>query len=191
MPIKLAGLGFLAFYLYSHPVQFEPLWVLIYLGIALGGIPIYIWANKLIAGVKNEAHYIEEEKEHAHETLKNTKKNNPLCFWLASAESAFFYVPLLYVGINPLSAAIAASLFGLMHYPQFLLRNCIFKVIVQYVLVLVVLPHGILTVIAGHLLMDYGPLALLKLLNKIPDPKQEQKEPNNGPKGDAQNQRTL
>lgn len=174
MPIKLTGLVFLAFYLKSHPIAFSPLWVLAYFVIGFIGAQLYVWLVKTIAGFKKEPHYIDEEAQYLIEHVSRTKKENPLCFWLAPAESAFFYVPLLYVGVNPFTAAVAAILFGLMHYPEQLLRNCVFKMFLQYVLIWLVLPHGILTMMAGHFLMDYVPLAMLKWAHKDSEKTQEQ-----------------
>ena len=128
MPIKLAGLVFLAIYFYSHPVLFSPFWALAYFGLSMIGVLLYVWGTKLAAKFKNEPHYINEEAQYMYEHVSIIKKDNPLCFWLAPAETAFFYVPLLYVGVNPISAAVAAALFGFMHYPQQMLRNCIFKI---------------------------------------------------------------
>jgi hypothetical protein len=188
MLLKFTGILFLALHLRSHAIQFEPVWALAYFGISLLSVPIYIWTNKLIARSRSEPHQIDEETKYIYEHVSETKENNPVCFWLAPAESAFFYVPLLYFGLNPINAAIAATMFGFMHYPQFLFRNCLYKVLVQYVLILLVLPHGILTMMAGHLLMDYVPLTLYKLLYGAEEQKEE-KEPNNGLKSDAPERR--
>lgn len=175
MPIKLTGLVFLAVYLHSHPIVFSPLWALAYFVIGFIGAQLYVWVVKRIAQLRQEPHYLDEEADYLVDHVTRTKKENPLCFWLAPAESAFFYVPLLYVGVNPFTAAVAAVLFGLMHYPEQLLRNCVFKIIVQCVLIWLVLPHGILTMMAGHFLLDYLPLAMLKWTHKGSEKTQEQK----------------
>lgn len=189
MPIKLAGLAMLTLYLYSHPIQFEVLWVSVYIGIAFLSVPVYISAIKVLARARNEPDNVEEEKEYMHTSIAGTYNTNPVCVWLAPAESAFFFVPVLYVGINPITVGLAAALFGAMHYPNFFIRNCIYKSLMHFALALVVLPHGILTVMAGHFFVDHLPLWVMRLLDKIPDSVGTETEPNKGPKSDAQKSR--
>lgn len=189
MPIKLTGLVFLAAYLSSHPLQFSLKWAFAYFGIAMLGVLTYVWSNKAIGKISSKPHFVKEEAEYMYQQVSTTKREDPFCFWLAPAESAFFYVPLLYFGLDPFSAAVAAILFGLMHYPQQMLRNCIFKAFTQYALIWIVLPHGILTMMAGHFFVDYLPLALLKWANSGSETDAARDTPNNGLKDDAQKQR--
>ena len=75
-------------------------------------------------------------------------------------------MPLLYFGISPASAAVAASLFAAAHYPSFPWRYCVPKGIAYFFVALFVLPHGIWSIVVAHLLMDAGAFAFL-LLAKI------------------------
>jgi hypothetical protein len=151
---------------------------LVYIGIAFLSIPIYTSVIKRLSRARSEPDYVEEETEYMHASFAETQKSNPICVWLAPAESAFFFVPVLYIGVNPITVGVAAALFGAMHYSNFLLRNCIYKALLHFVLALVVLPHGILTVMAGHFFIDHAPLWFMKLIEKVPDPVSSGTEPN-------------
>lgn len=183
LTVKVIGLLFLIIYFSYYPVQFEPAWSLLYAVIVFASIPIYTQITKYLTRSgsntgdqsqtqdkifsetisKENQIGVEQEQSQLVQMGNDIMKKHPYCFWLASAESAFFYVPLLWVGINPISAFIAASLFGFAHYPAFFLRNCIYKTLIQFFVALVILPHGILTVMLGHFIVDNVPFIILKL----------------------------
>lgn len=73
---------------------------------------------------------------------------------LLPGEDGLFFVPLLLVGINPLSAVVAAAAFGAMHYPEFPSRLCVAKACLIYLIALLILPHGLGTVVVGHFVID-------------------------------------
>ena len=90
----------------------------------------------------------------------------PWRFLLIPAEDGFFLLPLLYIGINPLSAAIASFLFAVAHYPVFPWRVCVPKGIAYFFVALFILPHGIWPVVVAHLLIDLFVIGLM-LLEKV------------------------
>jgi uncharacterized membrane protein len=75
---------------------------------------------------------------------------------LPFVSAGFFLLPLFYVGISPVSAAVAAFLFAVAHYPVFPWRYCIPKGIAYFFVALFILPHGIWSVVVAHLLVDVG-----------------------------------
>ena len=79
------------------------------------------------------------------------------------AEDGLFLVPLLCVGVSPVSAAVAALLFGTAHYPHYPWITCIPKAAAYFAAIMWILPYGIWTMIAGHLLLDL----LVELLKRL------------------------
>jgi len=91
---------------------------------------------------------------------------NPRYFFLIPAEDGFFLLPLLYIGLNPISAAIAAAVFAAAHYPVFPWRYCLPKGIAYFFVAIFVLPRGIWSVVVAHLLVDTAMFGLI-LLTKV------------------------
>lgn len=81
----------------------------------------------------------------------------------APAEDGFICVPALLAGITPVSALVAGIVFGCMHLARFTYLECVGKAIAYALVCYVVLPHGLLTVVVGHLLMDALGFAVLKV----------------------------
>ena len=79
------------------------------------------------------------------------------------AEDGLFLVPLLCFGVSPVSAAVAALLFGASHYPDYPWITCIPKAAAYFAAIMWILPYGIWTIIAGHLLLD----VLVELLKRL------------------------
>ena len=82
---------------------------------------------------------------------------------LTPGEDGLICVPLLLVGINPLSAALGGIVFGLLHVERFTYLECIAKSITYG---LFVLPHGLLTVVLGHLIMNGIGFAGLRVIKR-------------------------
>jgi len=82
---------------------------------------------------------------------------------LIPVEDGAFYVPLLLLGVTVPHAAIFAFLFGAFHYPHYAVIDCIFKRGIFFVASLWVLPHGLGSIVVGHLLQDVIVLALLQI----------------------------
>ena len=71
-----------------------------------------------------------------------------------SAEDGLICVPVLLVGIGSLSAALGGIAFGFIHLGRFTYLECIGKSITYALVCYFVLPHGLLTVAFGHLIMN-------------------------------------
>lgn len=81
----------------------------------------------------------------------------------APAEDGFICVPVLLTAITPISALLAGLAFGCLHLARFTYLECIGKAFAYALVCYFVLPHGLLTVVVGHLLMDVLGMAVLKI----------------------------
>jgi uncharacterized membrane protein len=108
----------------------------------------------------------EKEAEATSERFFSILKRQPYKFLLIPAEDGVFLLPLLYIGISPVSAAMAAFFFAMAHYPAFPWRYCIPKGMAYFFVALFILPYGIWSVIIAHLIVDVGLWAVL-LLAKV------------------------
>jgi hypothetical protein len=70
------------------------------------------------------------------------------------AEDGLICVPVLLVGIGSVSAALAGIAFGFIHLGRFTYLECIGKCITYALVCYFVLPHGLLTVVFGHVVMN-------------------------------------
>ena len=70
------------------------------------------------------------------------------------AEDGLICVPLLLVGIGPFSAALGGIAFGFIHLGRFTYLECIGKSITYALVCYFILPHGLLTVALGHVIMN-------------------------------------
>ena len=75
-------------------------------------------------------------------------------------EDGLICVPLLLVGLNFATSFIGGVIFGFMHIGRFTYLECLVKALIYCVVCLVILPQGILTVIAGHLTLNLIALAV-------------------------------
>lgn len=78
-------------------------------------------------------------------------------------EDALVCVPVLLAGISPLSALLAGVVFGVIHLGGYSYIECIAKGISYALIAWIILPHGLLTVIFGHLITDAIGLAVLRI----------------------------
>jgi hypothetical protein len=83
-----------------------------------------------------------------------------------SSEDGLICVPVLLAGINPFTAVLGGLVFGLLHLGRFTYLECIGKAIIYGLACLLILPHGVLTVVVGHFSMDVFGLMLLKLARR-------------------------
>jgi len=70
------------------------------------------------------------------------------------AEDGLICVPVLLMGIGPLSAALGGIAFGFLHLARFSYLECIGKSITYSAVCYFVLPHGVLNVVVGHLITN-------------------------------------
>jgi len=80
---------------------------------------------------------------------------------IAIGEDGLFLVPVLWIGIHPFTLVVAAIAFGAMHYPKYSLLQCQAKSTAYFLAMLFILPHGLLNMVAGHVLLDSIALGLV------------------------------
>lgn len=157
----ICGLGLLIFHGIRSPILIQIHAVGAYFGIfavvtSIALAIIFVLKKLGIKGLDNE------EMEQWNKRFFSAVKKRPWQFLLIPAEDGFFLLPLLYIGINPVSAAVAAFLFGVTHYPMFPWHTCIPKCVAYFFVALFVLPYGIWSIVVAHWLLDA--LALLWVL---------------------------
>ena len=86
--------------------------------------------------------------------------------FLTPGEDGLICVPVLLVGIHPLSAFLGGLAFGAMHLARFTYLDCIAKSITYGLVCYFVLPHGLLTVVLGHVIMNGIAFAVLQVMKR-------------------------
>jgi hypothetical protein len=151
--LKGAGLALLVTYFWQNPLYVEPIWIAAHLAIVVGVstalvLVAYPILDRFLPGTKADA-------EVTGMRIVGEAKRTPLRLaLLLPGEDGFFFVPLLWVGITPVTAGIAAAAFAATHYPQFPLRACVVKFVSIFCIAMVVLPHGLGSVVVGHFIAD-------------------------------------
>jgi hypothetical protein len=162
--IKLAGLLTVIWYVATHPLQLDLKWIMVYLAITIGISVTYgsaIWAVGRLR--RSEIKSIDENRSSlaTHVPAITCFFENPVKnLVLLPGEDGLFYVPLLLIGIHPISAFIIATVFAAAHLGQYPRAYVIPKGIGMFLAALLVLPHGLLNVIVGHLMQDVAALLL-------------------------------
>ena len=166
--IRVVGVFLLVAYLviyqdFTFSLTWALLQVAIVLGIATGiaslGIPRFIpslnryyvprkmRASGTAASGTDEATY---QKREAY--MKSLFDKKTVAF--LAAEDGLVGVPVLLAGITPWSAVIAGIVFGGLQLPRYTYLECLIKGATYILICMLVLPNGILTVVAGHYLTD-------------------------------------
>jgi hypothetical protein len=70
------------------------------------------------------------------------------------AEDGLICVPVLLAGIGPVSILLGGLAFGFLHLGRFTYLECMAKSITYAAVCYFVLPHGVLTVVLGHAIMN-------------------------------------
>ena len=158
------GSGFLAYHAFTRPFTFHAsavgAFLLILVACGVFAVAVMIVAEKF--GLKS---WHENEAQHENNRIFRDLKREPWRLLFVPAEDGCFLLPLLYIGINPASAAIAASLFAAAHYPFYPWKYCVPKGIAYFFVALWVLPYGIWSVIAAHVLLDVALFGLELLIH--------------------------
>lgn len=162
--MRVVGLGLLVVHIFRSSFVVEPGLVAMYLAIVLSVgfafvvviYPALDWASR------TQPMATEEMSEQAVSEIKRHPIRLAL---LIPGEDGIFFVPLLWVGITPLTAGVAAAAFAAVHYPEYSIRACVPKFVILFCIAMVVLPHGIGSVVVGHLLVDAMAFTALNLLS--------------------------
>ena len=98
---------------------------------------------------------------------------------LIPGEDGLFFLPLLYTGINPLTALGASILFGFAHIGYKSRTACAMTSAIAFMICLFVIPYGIINAVIGHLIVDLSVFSLLPFINmetSAPEPEHIGKE---------------
>jgi hypothetical protein len=174
---RVIGFGFLAAYLaLSGDFSFSPLW-------ASGMVVGAIFFGGLLAGLRLHERFPWLDRYALARSSNLLSGGTPLSRdqWLAKktqftisgmqgtailgtpGEDGFICVPVLLAGITPISAIVGGLVFGFLHLARWTILDSIFKAILYAFVCLLVLPHGLLTVVVGHVVIDVIVLKVLKL----------------------------
>ena len=129
--------------LFKHP-SFDFIWFLFALLVAVGLPLLNIWVSTAFETV----------------TRRNAQPYTPMPdyhraqkYFLA-LEDGIFLVPLLWIGINPLTATIASVLYALLTFHHHTHSMVITRTAAYFVLILWVLPHGLWMVVVAHAIAE-------------------------------------
>jgi uncharacterized membrane protein YfhO len=161
--ITTLGCALLIFHAFHMPISVNGFAIAAFLGILAASGVVFVAAMAVMEkfGMKG---LDEKEADTTNERFFSMLKREPWKFLLIPGEDGFFLLPLLYVGISPVSVAIAAFLFAVAHYPAFPWRYCIPKGIAYFFVALLILPYGIWSVVTAHLIVDVGLWTVLLLV---------------------------
>jgi hypothetical protein len=85
---------------------------------------------------------------------------------LSPAEDGLVCVPVLLAGLNPITAILGGLIFGALHLRSYTYLECWGKAGYYGIACAVVLPHGILTVVVGHLTSNVLGFMILRIAIK-------------------------
>ena len=151
--IDVLGTIFLILHACHVPITIHWLPIVAFFGILIVTVIVF-FIGMLLLEHFGLPKWDEQEAAGTNERLHSLFKRKPWRLLLVPAEDGFFLLPLLYLGINPFSAAVAATLFAAFHYPFFPWRYCIPKGLAYFFVALFILPYGIWSVVFAHFLFD-------------------------------------
>jgi hypothetical protein len=153
LSLKVVGFAFLVAYFLHHRFRIEGFWVGISLAIEVGVSVVFaLLVNPVLERFVRSQRF--DPSPYARNIVVHAWRRPLRELLLLPGEDGFFLVPLLWVGITPISAACASVAYGAVHYPQFPAKYCAVKSVSIFVIALTVLPHGLGSVIVGHLVAD-------------------------------------
>ncbi len=163
--ITTLGCALLVFHGLRTSISINGFAIAAFLGIFAAGGVVFIATMAVMErfGMKG---LDEKEVDATSERFFSMLKRQPWRFLLVPAEDGVFLLPLFYVGITPVSAAVAAFFFAVAHYPAFPWRYCMPKGIAYFFVALFILPYGIWSVVVAHLIVDVSLWTIL-LLAKV------------------------
>ena len=157
--VHAAGFALLAAYLVlAGDWRISILWALAYVGISLGiawlfaslGLPARFPAlDRMLLAPQGQA--AGDMRSYVNYLDAGLGSRAVL---LTPAEDGLVCVPLLLAGINPFTALAAGAAFGALNVGRFTYLDCITKGVIYALICILVLPHGLLTVVLGHFAMN-------------------------------------
>jgi len=151
--LKIVGLLFLVVYFLIHVPYVDIAWVGAYLAVALGvGAVFGLVANPILVRLIPTQRC--DPSPYGDYRVAQAKRRPWIDALLLPGEDGFFFVPLILVGINPITAGVTSVVYAAIHYPEFPAKFCVAKVASLYLIATLILPQGIGSVVVGHLLLD-------------------------------------
>lgn len=138
--IKCAGAIALLNYFLFYRFEFNTLWFLCALLVAVGAPLLYVWFTTLLGRGANTT------------VGRPFVRGYPAEKYLLATEDGVFLLPLLFLGINVYTALIAASLYAIYRYRRQPLSYTIMLGLAYFVMAIWVLPQGLWMVVFGHAL---------------------------------------
>lgn len=146
------------FYFWGHGISFSFLWFGIYLLLSLGTgaffMLVFYLALKLTGRSEDEMDSFEATSGRRLSVIKGEIIRRPWHILLIPGEDGLFFLPLLYIGINPFSALCASLLFGFAHITYKPAAACMATSVTAFFICIFILPHGIFNIVLGHVLVD-------------------------------------
>jgi hypothetical protein len=152
--LKLVGLAFLLAFFWYSPPHVDLTWVAAYLGLVIAAGLILGWVVDPVLARLIPSQNV-DPTPYGDRRAAQVKRRPLIEALLLPGEDGFFFVPLLVVGIEPLTAAIASMAYAATHYPEYPLKNCVGKAAILYLIAIWILPNGLGSVIVGHLVVDW------------------------------------
>jgi hypothetical protein len=171
--LQWVGILMLLGYCATHTITVHLAWSAAYVALTLMVFPmlfafVFAPALKLLRERDTSSRPTpRQEAESASKNMYSHFRSRPWKLLLAAGEDGVFFLPLLYVGINPIAALISSFVYAFMHYLVFPLWDCFMKWLFFFVVAMWILPHGIVTVVVGHVASDFSVFILTPHLHKF------------------------
>lgn len=136
--LKCAGaIALLNYFLFTR-FEFQTLWFLCALLVAVGAPLLYAWFTTVFGRTWDDT------------TVRETTPAQRADKFLPAAEDGVFLLPLLFLGINVYTALGAAVLFAVYRHQHQPLSYTLTLGVAYFTMALWVLPQGLWMVVAGH-----------------------------------------
>lgn len=154
--LMVVGFVVLVLHLLTQPFTFDPWGVPAFVGVMLGFV-VLRWGLSYLVSLFVSAS--EEDaafgNSYAFDRDVEAFRRKPWAIVLVTTEDGLVLAPLAWLGITPLTAVSMALLFGLLHYPKYSPRICLYLTTIYTAIALLVLPWaGLWAVTTGHVLWD-------------------------------------
>ncbi len=127
----------------KHP-SFDFIWFLFALLIAVGLPLLNVWVTSAFETVKRRNAEPRMPTPDYHSAQK----------YLLAAEDGVLLLPLLWMGISFLTAALASMLYALLIFRRQSFSMVVTRSLAYFVLIIWVLPHGLWMVVAAHVVAE-------------------------------------
>ncbi|MEM9453882.1 MAG: hypothetical protein AAGF11_06865 [Myxococcota bacterium] len=152
----VVGFVVLVLHLLTQPFAFDPWGIPAFVGVMFG-FALLRWALSYVVSlfVSPSEEDAASGTSHAFDRDVESFRRKPWAIVLVTTEDGLVLAPLAWLGITPLTAVSMALLFGLLHYPKYSPRICLYLTATYTTIALLVLPWaGLWAVTTGHVIWD-------------------------------------